>query len=167
MIAGNFDLAFSGWSVNPDPDTTLAQQTCAYNGTDNSDSGYCNPAYDALYLKQQVEIDKPKRQELVRQMQSMLYDDVAAIHLTNDKLLEAYRNDRFTGFVTQPAAAGVITGQTGYWGYYSAVPAASAPEGTGMGPLQIALIVAGVVILLGIVGFLVVRSRRRGADDRE
>jgi LPXTG-motif cell wall-anchored protein len=36
-----------------------------------------------------------------------------------------------------------------------------------MGPLQIALIVAGVVILLGIVGFLVVRSRRRGADDRE
>ncbi len=99
QIAGNFDLAFSGWSVNPDPDTTLAQQTCAYNGTDNSDSGYCNPAYDALYLQQQVEIDPPKRQEIVRQMQSMLYDDVAAIHLTNDKLLEAYRNDRFGGFV--------------------------------------------------------------------
>ena len=167
MIAGNFDLAFSGWSVNPDPDTTLAQQTCAYNGTDNSDSGYCNPAYDALYLKQQVEIDKPKRQELVRQMQSMLYDDVAAIHLTNDKLLEAYRNDRFTGFVTQPAAGGVITGQTGYWGYYSAAPVASAPGAAGGFPLGTIGIVAVVVVVLGVGGFFLVRSRRRTSDDRE
>jgi peptide/nickel transport system substrate-binding protein len=167
MIAGNFDLAFSGWSVNPDPDSILAQQTCAYNGTDNSDSGYCNPAYDALYLKQQVEIDKPKRQELVRQMQSMLYDDVAAIHLTNDKLLEAYRNDRFTGFVTQPAAGGVITGQTGYWGYYSAAPVTSTPEAASGFPLGTVGIVAAVVVVLGVGGFLLARSRRRTSDDRE
>jgi peptide/nickel transport system substrate-binding protein len=167
MIAGNFDLAFSGWSVNPDPDTTLAQQTCAYNGTDNSDSGYCNPAYDALYRQQQVEIDKPKRQELVRQMQSLLYDDVAAIHLTNDKLLEAFRSDRFGGFVTQPEAGGVITGQTGYWGYYSAAPARSAPEAPAGFPLGTVGTVAAVVVLLGVGAFLFVRSRRRNADERE
>ncbi|MGI5130626.1 ABC transporter substrate-binding protein [Pseudonocardia sp. CA-107938] len=168
QIAGNFDLAFSGWSVNPDPDTTLAQQTCAYNGSDNSDSGYCNPAYDALYLQQQVEIDHAKRQALVQQMQSLLYDDVAAIVLTNDKLLEAYRNDRFTGFVTQPANGGVITGQTGYWGYYSAVPSTLTPEqGGGMSFGTTIGIVAAVIVVLGVVGFLVVRSGRRGSDDRE
>jgi peptide/nickel transport system substrate-binding protein len=167
QIAGNFDLAFSGWSVNPDPDTTLAQQTCAYNGTDNSDSGYCNPAYDALYLQQQVEIDPPKRQEIVRQMQSLLYDDVAAIHLTNDKLLEAYRSDRFGGFVTQPAAGGVITGQTGYWGYYSAVPAVFTPEAAGPVLGTYLGLGAVAVVAIGLVVFFVLRSRRRTADDRE
>jgi peptide/nickel transport system substrate-binding protein len=97
----------------------------------------------------------------------MLYDDVAAIHLTNDKLLEAYRNDRFTGFVTQPAAGGVITGQTGYWGYYSAAPVTAAPEAPGGFPLGTIGIVAAIVVVLGAGTFLLVRSRRRTSDDRE
>lgn len=169
MVAGNFDIGFSGWSVNPDPDPTLAQQTCRMNGTENSDSGYCNPAYDALYAQQQAELDKGRRQQLVTQMQTMLYDDVHAIILTNDKLLEAYRGDRFTGFVTQPKDGGVITGQTGYWGYYSATPVtAAAPGGAGGG--STGWVVGGVVaavVVIGAVAFFVVRGRRRTSDERE
>ncbi|MEJ3657199.1 ABC transporter substrate-binding protein [Actinomycetes bacterium KLBMP 9759] len=167
MSAGNFDLAFSGWSVNPDPDPMLHQQTCSYNATAQSDSGYCNPEYDRLYAAQQAELDKPKRQEIVKQMNSLLYDDVHAVVLTHDRLLEAYRSDRFTGFVTQPAEGGVITGQTGYWGYYSATPVATQAITGGGNPAGIIAAVAGGVIVLGLVAFLVARSRRSSTDERE
>lgn len=167
-VAGNFDIAVSGWSVNPDPDSTLDQQTCAVNGTSRSDSGYCNPAYDQLYAEQQAALDEGKRREIVQRMQSMLYDDVHAIVLTHDALLEAYRADRFTGFVTQPEDGGVITGQTGYWGYYGATPvaapAAAADAGGGTG-LLVGVLVA--VVVLGAGAFLVVRNRRRSRDERE
>lgn len=170
QVAGTFDIGFSGWSVNPDPDTMLAQQTCRFNGTANTDSGYCNPAYDALYAQQQAELDKPKRQQLVQQMQSMLYDDVHAIITTNDKLLEAYRSDRFTGFQTQPKDGGVITGQTGYWGYYGATPvmAVTAPGAAGASNTGLIIgVVAGGIVVVGLVVFLVMRGRRRTSDERE
>jgi peptide/nickel transport system substrate-binding protein len=167
-VAGNFDIAVSGWSVNPDPDSTLDQQTCAVNGTSRSDSGYCNPAYDQLYAEQQAALDEGKRREIVQRMQSMLYDDVHAIVLTHDALLEAYRADRFTGFVTQPEDGGVITGQTGYWGYYGATPVeaprAAADAGGGTGLL---VGVLAAVVVLGAGAFLVARNRRRSRDERE
>jgi peptide/nickel transport system substrate-binding protein len=167
-VAGNFDLAVSGWSVNPDPDATLGQQVCATNGTSRSDSGYCNPAYDQLYAAQQAALDEGQRRDIVQRMQSMLYDDVHAIVLTHDKLLEAYRADRFTGFVTQPQDGGVITGQTGYWGYYGATPVvaekAAAGSGGGAGPV---VGVLAAVVVIGGGALLLVRNRRRSRDERE
>jgi len=167
-VAGNFDIAVSGWSVNPDPDDSLAQQLCAANGTSESDSGYCNPAYDQLHAAQQAAIDEAGRREIVQRMQSMLYDDVHAIVLTHDAMLEAYRADRFTGFVTQPEDGGVITGQTGYWGYYGATPVAAdqaaADSGGGTG-LVVGVLAA--VVVLGGGAFLVARNRRGSRDERE
>jgi peptide/nickel transport system substrate-binding protein len=167
-VAGNFDLAVSGWSINPDPDDALSQQTCAMNGTSKADSGYCNPEYDQLYAAQQAALDEGQRRDIVRRMQSMLYDDVHAIVLTHDKLLEAYRADRFTGFVTQPQDGGVITGQTGYWGYYGATPVAAdgADAGTGGGAGLVVGVLAAVVVLGG-GAFLVARNRGRSRDERE
>jgi peptide/nickel transport system substrate-binding protein len=101
-------------------------------------------------------------------MQSLLYDDVHAIVLTHDKLLEAYRADRFTGFVTQPQDGGVITGQTGYWGYYGATPvvADQAAAGSGGGTGLVVGVLAAVVVIGG-GAFLLVRNRRRSRDERE
>jgi peptide/nickel transport system substrate-binding protein len=168
-VAGNFDIAVSGWSVNPDPDDALSQQTCAVNGTSKADSGYCNPAYDQLYAAQQAALDEAQRRDIVRRMQSMLYDDVHAIVLTHDKLLEAYRADRFTGFVTQPQDGGVITGQTGYWGYYGATPVAAgqADAASGGGGTGLVVGVLAAVAVLGGGAFLVARSRSRSRDERE
>ena len=76
--AGNFDLAFTGWSVGPDPDSMLAQQTCKVVGTELSDSNFCNAEYDSLYAQQLAELNRDKRKQLVQQMQSILYDNVPA-----------------------------------------------------------------------------------------
>lgn len=169
--AGNFDLAFTGWSVGPDPDSMLAQQTCEVVGTDLSDSNFCDAEYDRLFAQQRAELDKAKRMEIVQKMQELLYDKVSALILTYDKELEAYRSDRFTGFQTQPADGGVITGQNGYWGYYSATPVAAAgAAGDGEDSDNTVLIAGGLVSTLAAVGVgaLLLRQRRRaGADERE
>ncbi|WP_200825446.1 ABC transporter substrate-binding protein [Kibdelosporangium aridum] len=178
---GNFDLAFSGWSANPDPDYVLSLQTCGNRPNADGkgatpDSFLCDPEYDALYAQQVAETDRAKRVEIVKKMQQVLADRATLVLLGYDNPLEAYRADRWAPFQTQPADGGVIMNQQGYWGYYSATPgkstngaAASTGEDGGGGNtgLVLGLVGGGVVVL--IAGALVfARLRRRGsADERE
>jgi len=170
--AGNFDLAFTGWSVSPDPDYTLSQQTCAAVGASWGDSNYCNPEYDELYLQQQAELDKEKRKEIVQEMQAMLYRDVAAIVLTYDRLLEAFRSDRFIAFTTQPADGGIINNQSGYWGYYTATPGgtkeeAAESDGGSNNTIGIVGLLGGTALLLAVISWGLSRRRGSSAADRE
>lgn len=101
--AGDYDLVIWGWGPDPDPDFILSVMT-----TDQfvdggwSDSGYHNPEYDQLYLDQQQVVDKNERQKIIWQMQEMVYNDRPYIVLYYEKLLQAYRSDRFTGFIESP-----------------------------------------------------------------
>ncbi|RZS43686.1 peptide/nickel transport system substrate-binding protein [Herbihabitans rhizosphaerae] len=180
--SGNFDLSFSGWSVGPDPDNMLGQQLCKLVGTELGDTNICNPEYDRLFAQQQAELNKDKRKETVQRMQQMLYDNVSAIMLSYDKLLEAYRSDRFTTFVTQPQNGGIINNQSGYWGYYGATPVGETPpagapkaaeqtnsdsDSSGLGTGGWAAIIIGAVVVLGGLGLLGARRKRVSADDRE
>jgi peptide/nickel transport system substrate-binding protein len=169
--AGNYDLSFSGWSVSPDPEFMLAQETCEVVGTDLADSGYCNPEFDKLYKQQQAELDKGKRMQLVQQAQSILHDNVSALLLTYDKQLEAYRSDRFVSFPTQPSDGGIITNQSGYWGYYGAVPVgteeAAATSESGLSTGVVVGIVGGAVVLVAGAVWGFSRRRKTTADERE
>ena len=101
--AGDYDLVIWGWGPDPDPDFILSVMT-----TDQfvdggwSDSGYHNPEYDQLYLDQQQAVDKNYRQKIVWKMQEMVYNDRPYIVLYYEKLLQAYRSDRFMGFIDSP-----------------------------------------------------------------
>lgn len=191
---GDFDLAFSGWNANPDPDYVLSLQTCANRPNAEGkggtpDSFLCDKTYDDLYRKQLSEFDRAKRIELVKQMQERLYDQATVVILGYDNALEAYRKDAFEGFPMQPAEGGVIMNQQGYWGYYGATPkgegpvpvfgengenTASGSDGTteaagedGGNTGLILAIVGGVVLVLLVGGLLFMRGRRRTAEDRE
>lgn len=170
----DYDLYFSGWSVNPDPDYQLGINLCSSrpdaegNGATSQD-GYCNPEFDALYAEQHSELDEAKRAELVHDMLRMNYEDVAQINLWYGQSLEAYRSDRFTGFTTQPADNGIIANQAGYWGYYTVEPVSDeASSSTGdSGPGAGLWIGLGVlVVAAGVVAIVIVR-RRKTAGDRE
>jgi peptide/nickel transport system substrate-binding protein len=101
--AGDYDLVIWGWGPDPDPDFILSVMT-----TDQfvdggwSDSGYHNPEYDQLYLDQQQIVDKAERQKVVWKMQEMVFNDRPYIVLYYEKMLQAYRSDRFTGFIESP-----------------------------------------------------------------
>lgn len=97
---GDYDLVLWGWGPDPDPDFILSVMT-----TDQfvdggwSDSGYMNPVYDQLYLDQQVAVDQDERQKIVWEMQQMIFDDRPYIILWYEDILQAYRTDKFQGFI--------------------------------------------------------------------
>ncbi|MGW5049701.1 ABC transporter substrate-binding protein [Actinokineospora sp. NPDC004072] len=167
---GAFDLAYSGWAANPDPDYVLSLQTCAARpGADGRgatpDSFLCDPAYDALYARQVAEFDRAARAELVKQMQQRLHELAPMVILGYDDVLEAWRSDRFAAFQVSPDPGGPIMNQQSYWGYYSATPIPREPGGSSTG--LVLGVVGGAVLLLGGAGWWLARRRAAGADERE
>lgn len=171
-LAGEYDLAFDGWSVNPDPDFVLSIHTCAAlpatpKDTGATDNFICDRKYDELYERQLAEYDPDERASLVRQMESRLYDLGYMNVMAYPNAVEAYRTDHIESITTMPAKAGNIYGQDGYWSWWSAVPADSGDTGGGSSSTGVVVgIVAGAVVLAGLGAFVALR-RRATADDRE
>ncbi|WP_190159902.1 ABC transporter substrate-binding protein [Streptomyces litmocidini] len=169
---GDYDLAFDGWSVNPDPDYVLSIHTCGTLPATPKDSGatdnfICDKEFDGLYAQQAVEYDAAKRADLVKRMQSRLYDTGYMNVMAYPNALEAYRTDQIRSITTMPEAAGNLWGQDGYWSWWSAVPTARAEDSGGGSSAGVVIgIGAAVVVVLGLGAFLGLR-RRSTADDRE
>ncbi|MES9560113.1 MULTISPECIES: ABC transporter substrate-binding protein [unclassified Streptomyces] len=172
--AGEYDLAFDGWSVNPDPDFVLGIHTCAAlpakaKDSASTDNFICDKKYDELYEKQLAEYDPAKRTEIVNQMQSWLYDSGYMSVIAYPNALEAYRTDQIKSITTMPEAAGNIYGQDGYWSWWSAVPASGGSSdgsgGSGSTGVVVGIIVVVVVLVGG--GLFIAMRRRNTADDRE
>ncbi|MGW0122845.1 ABC transporter substrate-binding protein [Streptomyces sp. NPDC003327] len=173
-VKGDYDLAFDGWSVNPDPDYVLSIHTCGTlpatpKDTGATDNFICDKEFDGLYAQQAVEYDAAKRADLVKRMQSRLYDTGYMNIMAYPNALEAYRTDQIASITTMPEAAGNLWGQDGYWSWWSAVPAASASGGGSDGGSSTGAVVgigAAVVVAVGLGVFFGLR-RRTTADDRE
>ena len=96
----DYDIIMWGWGSDPDPGFLLSVLTCDEIPTGASETGYCNPEYDELFFAQQAETDLPARIGMVHQMQQILWEDLPYIIPYCAKASEAYRNDRFTGWMT-------------------------------------------------------------------
>ncbi len=98
--AFDYDIIIWGWSTDPDPAVLLKVMTSAAIPNGSSEAGYSNPAYDALYAAQAVEMDPQKREELIWQMQEIVLEDVVYIVPYYAQAAQAYRTDRFTGWLS-------------------------------------------------------------------
>ncbi|MFI6930430.1 ABC transporter substrate-binding protein [Streptomyces sp. NPDC050287] len=171
-LAGTYDLAFDGWSVNPDPDFVLSIHTCAAlpatpKDTGATDNFICDQRYDDLYARQLAEYDPAKRATIVKQMESRLYDLGYMNVMAYPNAVEAYRTDQIKSIRTMPSAAGNIYGQDGYWSWWSAVPAASGGSSDGSGSTGIVIGGAVAAVVLVGAGVFFAMRRRSTADDRE
>jgi len=101
--AFDFDVILWGWASDPDPSLLLSVMTTDEIPTGSSETGYSNPEYDELYWQQSVERDFDQRVQLVWQMQQIVFDDVVYIIPYYDPNIQAYRTDRFTGWITDQA----------------------------------------------------------------
>jgi peptide/nickel transport system substrate-binding protein len=101
----DYDLAMWDWVLPPDPDTQLNAMTCSQWGN-LSDSGYCNPAYDAMYLKQGILINADQRHAMVNQMQQVIFDDRPYIILDYPNVIEAH-SPKWAGFVMSPLVGSI------------------------------------------------------------
>ncbi|MER5888797.1 ABC transporter substrate-binding protein [Streptomyces sp. NPDC001941] len=172
-LKGDYDLAFDGWSVNPDPDFVLSIHTCAARpatpkDTASTDNFICDKEYDELYARQAVEYDPAKRADLVKQLQSRLYDTGYMNVMAYPNAVEAYRTDQIKSITTMPEAAGNLWGQDGYWSWWSAVPADGGGSSSGSGSSSGVLIgIGAAVVALAALGLFAAVRRRSSADDRE
>jgi peptide/nickel transport system substrate-binding protein len=201
---GNFDMFEWGWGVEPDPNFMLSTFTCGARSYEEdgsiyanlSDSFYCNEDYDRLFGEQATETDFAARQAIVLEMQQMLYDAGVYLITYYANGLQAYRNDRFTGWVPQPAEGGTLIYQWGTWSYFNVAPvtaengdstpspgtsnspgptasagatgsgAETATPSTGGVSTVLVVLIAAGVVILILV-VAIVMIRRRGSEERE
>jgi len=101
--AFDFDIMIWGWSSDPDPSALLYVYTSEAIPSGSSETGYSNPTYDELYAQQQTTLDFDARKDIVWEMQKIVHDDVVYIIPFYDANVQAYRTDRFTGWITDQA----------------------------------------------------------------
>jgi peptide/nickel transport system substrate-binding protein len=158
--SGDFDAYIWYWSGDPDPNYQLsifASDQCG----GWSDGCWKDPHYDQLYEEQRGIMDRDERLKVVQEAQRYIYDQVPVIVLAYPGWLQAYRNDRFTGWVPAPGEDGYLIPGYNYDSLINVRPvsaASSAPATPGL-PAWVwgAAIAAGVVL----VGGMVLRGRRR------
>jgi peptide/nickel transport system substrate-binding protein len=95
----DFDIHMWSWLGYIDPDFMLMTVMCDQYGN-WSDTGYCNPEYDALYAQQAAETDPTKRVAIVHEMQQILYRDHPYIFVAQSEFIRAYKGN-WTG-ITPP-----------------------------------------------------------------
>ncbi|MEV4083514.1 ABC transporter substrate-binding protein [Nonomuraea fuscirosea] len=174
-VTGNFDIAISGWSVNPDPEEVMATHLCSRRPAPNGEGGgtesfFCDDTFEQLYKEQLTELDRTKRVDLLKQMQERLYTQapIIAIYYTND--LEGYRKDKITSITPIPEDKGLLYGGSGYWPFYTVDAKATGGSATGAeGGSNTGLIagVVGGVVVIGLAAFFLTRRRKAVADERE
>jgi peptide/nickel transport system substrate-binding protein len=172
---GDYDLFVWGWTPFVDPDAMLSYFTCGAVSQDPknptnyyNDASWCDRAYSAEYKQQNKELDPVKRRAIVQDMLRRFYASATYVPLYYEADLQAYRTDRFTGFIRQPAETGPALFNNSSQTYANLRPiaasAGSSGGGGGGGGAIVAIVVAAVVVLGG-AGLVI--ARRRTADDRE
>lgn len=96
----DYDIILWGWYADEDPQTMLRVMTTQDIPNGNNETGYSNPEFDKLFDQQIAELNRDKRKEIVWQLQKIAHDDVVYIIPYYDQNVQAFRSDRFTGWVT-------------------------------------------------------------------
>jgi len=167
VLYGNegVDMYIWAWGGDLDPSYQLSAFTTDQI-LNNNDSCYSNPEYDKLFAAQSSTIDRAKRVAIVQQMQQILYEDNPYIVLWYETNLQAYRADRWTGWQLAPVGSPSVVMNYMRGTYTGVQPVASAESATSGGPSTgaIVAIVAGAVIVVGLVIWLVLRRRPREVE---
>lgn len=172
IYEGKYDMFHWGWYPDPDPDFILSVMSCGQRPPDGvwSDSFFCDEEYDRMYEEQKTLIDIEERAEVIKEMQRIVYNDSPYAILYYDQTLQAYREDRWTGFTPQPSDGGDLLASYGPHGFVVIEPvsaesqqAAARESAGGISPAVWAGIAAGVIVIVG--GALLIR-RRASQEDR-
>lgn len=164
IVTGDYDTFAWGWVPFVDPSPMLSYFTSDELGNYN-DANWSDPEYDALYTQQNQELDPAVRRDLVHQMLRILYDAAVYIPIEYDPDLQAYRTDRFEGWIKQPAEIGPVMFSQTSPSYFNLTPVGGGGDG---GTNWIPIAIGAAVVVIG-GGIAVAAARRRGtsADERE
>jgi peptide/nickel transport system substrate-binding protein len=162
--APDFDLMVWGISQYVDPDPALSWLTTSQIEGWN-DACWSNAKYDTLYEKQAVATDPATRKGIVFKMEEIFYREAAQIELAYPRVLQAYRSDKWDGWVQSPADNGAVIYTTDNIDTYRMVaPKAAAAETTSSSSTWIVALVVIVLVVAGLVTWVVLRRRSRAVE---
>ena len=164
--AGNWDAYIWYWTGDPDPNYQLSVFT-----TDEcrklSDGCWSNAEYDSMFVQQQTMMDQQARQQIVHEMQALIYDEVPNIALAYPNNIEAYRNDLVGDWTPVPGADGYLIPNYNNVSMVT-VDQVSDAQGASSSSSGLPVWAWGVVVLLVVVGGVVlVRRGGRTTDDED
>jgi peptide/nickel transport system substrate-binding protein len=113
IIGGTYDMFIWGWGSDLDPTVIMGVLTTDQIGG-NNEPFFSNARYDELFLKQQTELDPQKRQQMVYEMQQIVYDEAPYIILIYANNIQAIRSDRWTGYRQIPETGVFFHNLTNY-----------------------------------------------------
>jgi peptide/nickel transport system substrate-binding protein len=168
---GQWDMLSDTWSTGPDPTFLLSIQTCGDLPTSlsqpgNTDSFFCNKAFDNLYSLQGTEFNSAQRVQTVDQMQQILYQNAVDDILYYPDFLSAVRTSYVKDyFYGTPNAQGFYPSPNEFINWRTATPVASgATSSSSSATVWIVVVIVVVIVLAGAV---IVLRRRRTAGERE
>ena len=128
IVNGDYDTFVWGWTPFVDPDPMLSYFTSTEIGNYN-DANWTDPQYDALYEEQNQELDPDRRREIVHEMLTLMYDAGVYYPIYYSPDLQAYRSDRFEGWIRQPADIGPVMFSNTSPSYFELQPIGGAAGG--------------------------------------
>lgn len=95
----DYDIQIGQWGSDPDPNFLLSVPMTEGIPTGLNETGYANVDYDHMYLDQATTMDESARRSIVWDMQAKMLEDVVYIIPYYPKSVQAYREDRYRGWV--------------------------------------------------------------------
>jgi peptide/nickel transport system substrate-binding protein len=164
--APNFDMVVWWWYGWFDPGQTMNALMTSQEGNLN-EPWWSNAQYDKLGEAQVAATDPQQRQQLVWQMQQLMYQQSPWIPLTYPDTLEAWNTTRWTGWTRQfNGTGGAWELEGNIYSYLNLQPkvATASQSSTSDTPLIAGLSVAAIVAV-GIVVVIMRRRRRRVEEE--
>jgi peptide/nickel transport system substrate-binding protein len=111
-----YDLFIWGWDCDVDPNFMLSTMTEAQQPADPQDSTkwgdafWINEEYEQMYIDQQMAVDPAERQQIIFDMQELLYYECPYVVLYYPMGLYAYNVEDFTNYPDMETYAGMTPG---------------------------------------------------------
>ncbi|UCE11832.1 MAG: hypothetical protein JSW61_07840 [Candidatus Thorarchaeota archaeon] len=151
LFAYSFDLAISFWSQIGDPNS-MAQYMTSTSWI--NPTGLNIPRVDEIFYEQQLATDLFERQDLINEMQQLVYDEASICVLVEYDDIELYRNDRFV-FTHTDWLSGILS----MWNWESWLGAEQVAPPSFPISMELAII-AGAGVIVVVVLFVVWRSKK-------
>jgi peptide/nickel transport system substrate-binding protein len=158
----DFDMYIWNWAGYSDPGQTLSAETTAQIGNTNEPC-WSNAEYDKLNGEQASELDKTKRQQIIWQMQQVMYEQTPWVVLTYPEYLQAFNTEKWTGWVQMMDGKGPAFYTTGNNDSYLNLKPAATETSSGSNSTWIIVAIVAVVVV-ALVVWLIMRRRPRAEE---
>ena len=170
VYAPDYDMFVWDWTYDVDPQFEMSIYTPPQIEGWN-DVCWTDPEYTRLNTLQSRTLDQAKRIKIVQKMQEIFYTSSPYVILNYFTTLEAYRSDKWSGWVHAPSeypgySGAVLYDYMNQDTYRMVQPRTASATTAGTSNTTLTIVIAVVAaVAVALIAFLMIRRRRHGAIE--